>query len=151
MLIFFYFCIWINNYFNLYANHLCELLDTSSFFNLLFSCSLVLSIVSASFPGNAHCSCNGNKFKINTKFENIAQYTTFKGLIFFFFVCVWKQLETWRLNWTASICLVHLIGCSSFGIPFISCVWINPFSYMLGNNLHILHQYLWQAYSAGQL
>lgn len=37
---------------------------------------------SCSFPGDAHCSCHRNKFKINTKSEKFAQHTAFKGLIF---------------------------------------------------------------------
>lgn len=43
-------------------------------------------------PGDAHCSCNGNKFKTNSKTENPTFFTTFQGLITWFLVHNSKKL-----------------------------------------------------------
>jgi len=127
----------------------------------------VLSAVSFSYLGNAYCSCNGDKFKINPKIENFALDTPFKGLTLFFFsfllffflggvrgvdkenilfIVLCKQIEK-LLNWNASLCSVHLIDrFLIWEFLLFSCMLIKPFRYMVGHDIHAYSTWLFRAY-----
>lgn len=53
--------------------------------NIFFFWNLICLLLFLT-PGDAHCSCIRNKYKTNSKVENITFFTTRKGLIIWFLV-----------------------------------------------------------------